>query len=332
MKMSGLILLGAFSLTSCVSMTKEDAVKPPVVSAEMDVPTLVDAGLVFGDKTLEDVKKALTRKKAWPEAHQFLQVKLEKDQTRLKDAELVNAVNLLQMHRTTLPATSVASLMTAERPMAQRLGWELAARYPSKAMTRLCESMLTEAIMRNEERAVLIPEMAEAARANQLVGVYTVVRIGLFNNGDAAFARAMAEFNSEKASRDFLDYLARADLDDLRQLHQSSIQVPTAIVMLRHISANALPMNHQHVDKLFLYAVSRNHALAELANVILEKNFPRYKDELALALSRMPINVQVAFVEGSRREPNANLNVFLGQLRRISGHREVIEEIDATKI
>ncbi len=332
MRIAGLVMLAAMSLASCVSVTQEEASKPPVIAAEMDVPQLVDAGLAFGDKTLEDVKKALTRKKAWPEAHKYLDAKFENNLAQLKDPALVNAVNLLQTHRTVLPSNVVATLVISERPMARRLGWELAARYPSREMAKLCEKVLTDAIARGEEVGMLMPEMAEAVRANQLSNVYTLVRIGLFNNGDPAFAKAMAEFDSEKATRDFLDYLARADIEDLRQLHQKTIHVPTAIVILRHINANALPINHQHVDKLFLYAVSRNQALGEYANSILEKNFPRYKEELALALSRMPVSIQVAFIEGSRRETNPNINVFLGQLRKMSGHREVIEEIEASKI
>lgn len=332
MKIAGLILLGAMSLTSCVSMTEDEAAKPPVVAAEMEVSQLVDAGLKYGDRTLEDVKKALTRKKAWPEAHKYIEAKLENDLHQLKDPALVNAVNLMQTHRKGLPSSAVATLVLSDRPMARRLGWELAARYPSPAMAKLSEKVLSEAITRGEEVNMLIPEMAEAARVNQLGSVYSLVRIGLFNNGDPAFAKAMAEFNSEKATGDFLDYLARADIEDLRQLHQKAIQVPTAIIILRHINANALPINHRHVDKLFLYAVSRNQALSEYANSILEKNFPRYKEELALALSRLPVSIQVAFIEGTRRETNTNLNVFLSQLRKVSGHREVIEEIEASKI
>lgn len=322
-------LLGLALSTGCVTLS-DTPPEPPTLSAETSTPELIQAAIEFGGPTLEAAKKILNERQAWPEVHKAVTEKIEKQLSSYKEPQVLNMVHLLQVHASSMNPKIVLALVQDQRQMVQRSGWQLAARFPSKAMGNSIETYVTDLLLHNQEQRLSVAEMADAALANQLRSLYSVLRQGLMATGEQSFARAMAAFEPEQAASDFINYLALADMEDLRQLNQKSVNFQTCMVIFNHLNRNPLVVNHPRVEVLFMYAVSRNQALAEIANVVLEKNFAYHREALASTLARLPVWVQVAYVEGSRKQTDSNVPLFLDQLKRVSAHKEVIEEIESS--
>ncbi len=66
-----------------------------------------------------------------------------------------------------------------------------------------------------------------------------------------------------------------------------------------------------------------------MANAVLEKQIPENRQSFAVILARLPVPVQVAFIENSQREMTANLRLLLNDLKDYSQNKEVIEELNA---
>ena len=146
---------------------------------------------------------------------------------------------------------------------------------------------------------------------------------------NAEFAKTMIKLNPEKARFDFMDYLGRATIEDLRQLNQKTVDLHATLVILNFYKSNDIPLFHPKVGSLFLFSISRNRALAEVATEVLEKETGRYSFELALILARLPQWIQVAFVESQKGEQSTKVGVLLGHLREITPSKQVIEEINS---
>ena len=160
-------------------------------------------------------------------------------------------------------------------------------------------------------------------------GVYTLLREGLMKTGADDFAISMLSLNAESAALDFIDYLSKTDLEDLRQINQKNINIYSCLVILRFLNSYPLPVEHPDIGIIFQYAVSRNTGLNEMARSVLDRQIPRFKDELAFSLARQSSSVQLAFVEGSRHQQSSNVRVLLDELREITAYKEVVEEIAA---
>ena len=78
--------------------------------------------------------------------------------------------------------------------------------------------------------------MANAVAANQLTDAYTLIREGLMQQGGEEFVNAMIALNPKRASWDFLDYLAQASAEELRQLTLSSVDLFSCVAILKHLS------------------------------------------------------------------------------------------------
>jgi len=174
----------------------------------------------------------------------------------------------------------------------------------------------------------LIPGTARAIMANKLTKSYTVVRQGLLMKGHEAFAEAMISLNPKAASSDFLDYLALAPPEELRQLTLSSVNLYTCMVILQHLAKVQAPISHPRIENLFFYSVSRANGLAELAQSAIERYLPRNKEHLAYNLTKLPVWVQIAYLENARRRMNPKVGILLAELKKVSSQRDVIEEID----
>ena len=85
------------------------------------------------------------------------------------------------------------------------------------------DERLTAMITNNELDEHYYPQMAEAVAANDLRSAYTVVRQGLFTSHDSAFVKAMIAIDARRAIGDFMDYLALAPIEELRQLNLRTI-------------------------------------------------------------------------------------------------------------
>jgi hypothetical protein len=225
----------------------------------------------------------------------------------------------------------VEKMLRAENGTSLRIAWTMATRYSSPKMKTVIERVLTAAIEQGQEQRHLIPEMARAVAVNDLKSVYTLVREGLMLTGNDDFAKAMIEFDGKQASQDFGYYLAKATLDDLRQLNQQTVNMYTCLVIFRHFLNEPMAMSHPDYDSLFLYAVSRNQVLAEMANLVIERQMSHSRAALALMLARQKMEVQLAFIEANRRAPSPQVGLFLRELKRITAHKEVVEEIDTVR-
>jgi hypothetical protein len=211
----------------------------------------------------------------------------------------------------------------------RRIGWRMAASRPSAEVGRMIESLLSESLTRGREAEMLVPEMANAIQENGIKSAYSYLVLGLMQKGEPEYANAMLAFDANKASGPFIDYLNKADLEDLRQLNQKSINLLTCTVIFRFFSENPLPLNHPGLPTVFQYAVSRNRALSEMAFAVLDKHIPDNRLALAVLLSRQPVPVQIAFIESSQRETTANLRLFLDDMKEVAQQKEVIEELNS---
>jgi hypothetical protein len=204
----------------------------------------------------------------------------------------------------------------------------MAAAMPSRSLARAIDQELGRAIVDNDEATVLIPQMAVAVESNRVRAAYTLLRQGLMTTGQESFAVAMANLDGRRASSDFIDYLAQAPAEELRQLTQNSVNVYTCLIILKHLQSRPAPVSHPGLETLIYYSVSRNNALADLAQVAVEAYLPRDRAQIAIMMARLPQWTQIAFIESVRRRKSPAVTLLLGELKKISSSRDVVEEVD----
>jgi hypothetical protein len=306
----------------------EEPVKPPTVTNAMELDEAITAGIDFGGNTLRDVKRLLKRRKQLDAAGAKVEARIAKEMTSLEHHQLINAVNLYASTPKHPPADLFRSLISSGRPLAAQLGWQLVAMKPTPALAAAVDQELTRAVAETDEDAVLMPQMANAVRAIQLKGAYTLVRQGLMSKGNEEFATAMIALDPNRASEDFMHYLALAGAEELRQLTVTSVEMYTCIAILKHLQTVPPSLANVNASHLFLYAVSRNMGLAELAQNVLESYIPANTELAALLLSRHPIWVQMAYIEGARRRMTPKIALLLAALKTSTAERDVASEID----
>ncbi|RYZ89071.1 MAG: hypothetical protein EOP04_07840 [Proteobacteria bacterium] len=213
--------------------------------------------------------------------------------------------------------------------MVRKVGWRMAAARPSAEIASVIDGVLNNALSQGREDEMLDPDMARALQENNMKSAYTFLSRGLQRQGAPEYASAMLALDAKEATPAFLTYLMRADLEDLRQLNQKSVNVYTCTVIFRFLIENPLPISHPGVASIFLFAVSRNRGLADMANAVLEKQIPENRASFAIILARLPVPVQVAFIENSQREMTANLRLLLQDLKEVAQNKEVIEELNS---
>jgi hypothetical protein len=323
----GLVL---FLTSGCVTTSGEEPVKPENVEIadDMKVEDALKAAIDHGGVVIDKVRKLVTRRKEWPVAQKLLAQALRDGTTKFNNAQLVNTMGLYLTQSTTPDPALFEHLVTSGRPAARQLGWHMAATLPSAKMARAIERELTRALAEDSEKDVLIPEMADAVRANGLASAYTFVRRGLMESGSDSFAAAMVSLNPSQASSDFMDYLALAQPEDLRQLSITTVNMVSATIALNHLRKYPVSLAHPSLEHLYYYAVSRNPGLAELAQSVIEAYASTSQSYMAQLLARLPAWVQIAYVESTRRNMNASRRALISELRRLSAQQEVLEEID----
>lgn len=323
-----LITLGiSFAIISCQTLSSKNEESPPEISNNMEIGALLNAGIRFGGPVLEKVKSRLVREHRHGESSKWMTEWFRKKENLVNEKELANATHLYLASSSTLDLGILKSLLSSEKPSLAGLGWYLAAARPDPRVAEVLDNELTVRITRDEEDAILVPQMAHAVRENNLRSSYSLVKRGLLENGDEAFAKAMIALGPRKASADFLDYLAGADAEELRQMTQVSVNFYTCLVIFRHLLSYPAPINHPHFNHLFLYAVSRNQALAGLARSVLELRMGQNREQLALELSRQPSWVQLAYVEAARDDLGPKTKLFLGSLQKATPYTDVVHEI-----
>lgn len=318
------MLLWVSMAFSCVSLDSEE--ERPVLGEKMSTKEVVDLGLKYGGEVFEEAKSILQKRNARDEVHALTTEVILSG--KAKSQHLWRAVNLFQASSRALISPKVVdTLIRSENMLSKQMGWLLAANRPSDLITTVIQRYLTQTVMNGDEDSLLLPEMALAVKANRLSSAYSLLRMGLMNVGGVEFVDAMVELSPLQARVDFMDYLALATIEDLRQMNQKTVDLQSCISILRFFVEKEAPLGHPRFEHLFLYAVSRNTALAELSSSVLEKYMTDERDQLAYTLARLPVWVQLAYVEGTRDRMNANLGLFLGELKVVTAHKEVIEEI-----
>ena len=319
-------------LSSGCQTLNEDPEGPPTITDEMPLSEAVDLGIRHGSVTWQQLLGQIKARKASAGVREMLEEKILNDEVGTRPDETFRLIYLYQFTGNGVSLEVLRKLIRSGVPLQRQLGFQLAARSPSAGVRKLVENELSRSIWKGEEKRVLVPEMAIAARTNQLTEAYTLVRRGLMEVGGVEFARTMIDLNSEEATGDFMNYLAIATIEDLRQMNQVSVDVPTCMLILSHFIGNSVPVTHPKFDHLFLYAVSRNLGLAELARKVLEKEMGMSREHLAFTLARMPVWIQVAWVEGSRDNLSPNLGLFMAELKKATSHAEVVDEINSLRL
>lgn len=315
---------------SCVSFDAKE-LKPPKITEKMALKDAIVAGIEFGGPTLTDVKKMVKKKKEWPKAEEHLYQILMSERDDFPATSIINAMELYRSSQTKRAAKVFKKYVHDEKLIRRQIAWQLAADLPSSEMASEIDSRLTEALADNELSQIFIPAMADAVASNRMVDSYTIVREGLFAVDDIAFARAMITLNPQRASQDFLEYLAKAPVEELRQLSLKSVDVYTCTLILDHFHAYPPPVTDSRIETLFLYSISRNNALAEMARDVLEKYLPKNSENFAITLSRLPAWMQIAFIERTTHRMTPVISLFLDDLKRASVNKDVVDEINEIK-
>lgn len=320
--------------TACAKdgKTPEEPMKPaPRITQAMTLDEALKAGIDYGGDTLVDVRKLLKKRKELEKAAPLLREALLDRLETAENHQMMNAAALYMMTNEQPPLAMLEKLIASGRPLAAQLGWQIAAVKPSRAVSGLLDSHLTRALAEGDEESVLVPQMANAVAANGMTGAYTWARRGLMARGDEEFAQAMISLDPERASNDFLPYLSQASAEELRQLTLASVNVYAVIAIMKHLQKVPAEVGAPGFDHLFVYAVSRNVALAELAQEVLVGYVPRHTETLAQGLARHPLWVQIAYLENARRKMNPKIGLLVGELKNSTSEEDVIAEIDELK-
>jgi hypothetical protein len=291
----------------------------------------MQAAIDYGGETMADVTKMVRRRKLGIPAAELTHAAIEDGVLKYKSNQLANAVQIYMVLPIRHQEIIFDKLIKSGRPLARQLAWQLAATRPSRLVATSVERELDRALQDGDEESILVPQMAMALQANRLTGAYTYARQGLMIKGHEAFAEAMIALDPQRASVDLMTYIARAPAEELRQLTLSSVNVYSCVAALKHMTTHPVSLAHPDAEKLFNYAVSRNTALADLANVVIQNYLPRRTEHLAAMLSRMPVWTQIAYLEGARRTMTPKVGLLLSELRRVSSQVDVLDELSEVR-
>ena len=326
------ITLGSALLIGCQTLDrpldKDDA---PQIHTDLPVKDALVAAVNHGGQTLKSVIRLFKRRGDWMKAYPVIEQAIKDGILQYGNTQLINVVLIYQASPVQTSPVVFDRLVSSGRLLARQLGWQLASTKPSPLMAKAIDVALSRALAEGDEKSVLIPEMAKAVHANRLVSAYSVMRQGLFMTNHESFASAMAALNPKAASSDFLDYLAQAPVDELRQLTLRSVNSFACMVILKHMTKYPPPVTHPKFGHLFLYTISRNRGLGDQASDLVRTYLPSNSHFLAFVLARLPGWVQMAYIENARRRLSSDVALFLKDLKEATPQKDVIEEIDQVR-
>ena len=321
--------VAAVGLIGCATIDDADGPREaPTITSKTPLPEAIDAALTFGDQTLVQTKRTISRRRQWPKTAVILRQLILKNHEDWSSNQLVNAFALYQASGDPKASEVFEAVSRSDRRLGQQLGWYLASQLPSKPMADRIEARLTAAVVDNDLADLYVPYLADAIAANGLRDSYTIVRQGLFVTNHVAFARSMARLDAKAASRDFLGYLALAPIEELRQLNMKTVDVLACTEILTHMIAYPPSLTDVRFPVLFHFSVSRNTALAEMARKVLENYIPEHGQVLASMLIKLPAWMQLAYIERVRRQYSTSDGLFLQEVRKLSAQKDVIDELD----
>lgn len=326
LRLKQVLLVGALVLTGC--QTTQDP-KNPQISRDMPLSEAYALAQQHGADTMQRVKDLAKERNELPKLAQMTENDLLGKASSLSFNELSHTTNMYVYSSQKADPKVIKVLLNANEPLVRKVGWRLAAVKPSAEVAAVVDAVLNDSLNRGREDDILDPDMAKALQENGMKNDYTFLERGLAIQGAPEYATAMLSLDAKSAMPAFLNYLMRADLEDLRQLNQKSVNIYTCTVIFRFMIENPIPISHPGVASIFLFAVSRNRGLADMANAVLEKQIPEHRASFAAILARLPVPVQVAFIENSQREMTANLRLLLNDLKDVAQNKEVIEELNS---
>ena len=323
------MLLAGVVLASCATLMRSDDGLPQSYEG-LSVAELVDLVRQHGGKALRPVYRQLQRDKSLVAAGRQIATAVPR---ALQGGDIVALVAMLHLYQLTADpdATRIFTLLTVpeqQQEVLVQVGWQIATLMPSPRMAATITRALERALQQGRERTLLFPQVAAAIAANRVVEGYTFLRQGLQRTHNEAFARALLKLNPQRASEDFLVYLANLSFDTLRQKLPMASNIPLHLMMLQHLRVYPVTMQHHNLDTLFSYVVSRNPALSEAAQQVLAAYYDKHSEQLAQMLARMPYWVQFACVEKLARRLNPSSRRFLVILRQKTSGVDVVDEIN----
>jgi hypothetical protein len=299
------------------------------IESSMSLDEAFQLAISQGKQSMTELKRLVKARQAWNELSQMSLAYMKANLGSTNRVEFSNAISLYQASSPEVDPSLIELLLAKRDPFYTQLALQLASLRPSPKVGETIEKELSKAITQGREDQILSPQLATAIRLNAIGTSYSLMRRGLLLTGEDEFAKTMISSDPNRAAWDFMDYLARADLDDLRQLSQKTVNMYTCLVILRFYLNHPLPVAHPQFKNLIYYAVSRNSALSEMARSVLEAQIPNFKDQIAYWLATEKLEVQIAFIESARQNPTPNIKLMLGNLKEITRFKEVAEEIDA---
>ena len=324
------ILYGCASISS--DPAHKEVVAPPTITQTMPLDEALEAAIHFGGDTARQVRKVVAKRKEWPAAEKYLVQAIQDGVIKYENQDLANAVMLYVSGPVKPSAALFKKMVGSGRPVARGLGWQMAGALPGKVMSQAMEQELSRALVEGDESDILIPQMAQAAQSNRLVSAYTMVRQGLMRTGYEDFATALSVLDPERASDDFMEYLAMCPPEELRQMTVTSINIISANVALSHFQKHPPRISHPQIENLFYFAISRNPALGELGGAVTDMLASMHRKQMAVVLSRMPVWAQIAYIESARRNLSQTRRTLLSELRAVTPQAEVAEELGEIKL
>ena len=323
-----MLWLSLLSVSCATLMPARDEL--PQSYAGLSVPELVDVVREHGGKALRPVYRQLQRDQALRAGGKHIAAAVPR---MLPRGEVVGLVAMLHLYQLTADpdAPRIFALLTApeqRKAVLVQTGWQVATLMPSPRMAASITHALERALRQGRERALFFPQVAAAIAANRVADGYTFMRQGLQNTHNGAFARALLKLDPQRASADFLTYLAAVPRDTLRQKLPGTSNIPLRLLMLQHLRLYPVTTQHPRLNTLFNYLISRNPALAEAAQQVLAVYYDKYSAQLAQLLARMPYWVQFACVEKLARQLNPSSRRFLVILRQKTSGVDVVDEIN----
>ena len=312
-------------ISACVSWDPKDQKKAPELSAKSTLEERIGTAIDFGGNSIVQARKLMEIKGDAAETQRILEDRILSKSESWEDPQFIHAIQLYELTKPVNTEKIFSYLTKFEDSLKLKLGWRLAGVGTSQLLSQAIDNVLTRDFSVIDKH--LIPEMAFAVRTHRVHSVYSILRLGLMSKGDVAFALAMASLRPLESSNDFMSYLQLAPSDELRQRTLVTVNSYTCSAILTHLEEHLVPATNANLVRLFELAVSRNIVLGKGARRVLEAWSPTLGDILSEELANADAYVQIAFIEGTRRDPTPNIKGLLEKLKSTTTHAEVLDDL-----
>lgn len=283
---------------------------------KMNLKQLMDHAVNTSDRQRADIATVLTQKAWWGQAAAITATKLNQKAT-LDRTETVRLLSLFTLG----PSSSAAKVFIASSdqtvPEINKANWLLAAANPSPQMAKMVQKKLSSRLSnQGGPPSVIMPAVAKALAANGIKEAYTLIRTSLDQTDNSDYAHAMASLEPNHASEDFVAYLAKIPVDEIREgvfLHSNK---HTCYDILTHLRRYPPAVHHPNFEHLFLFAVSKDKDIANAARNVITKAMPNNEEHLALVLTRLPEPIQTEYLNQREENLSPSETLFFDAVRK----------------